>query len=65
MNDAELAQLLQHDFSAGTQAFAEALLKRCLSELDQDIEYCDISDEDLELLAAAGDIASNHKRTDE
>ena len=47
------------DFSMGTEAFREALLERCLDELDADVdeseECADIDDAQLELLAAAGD----------
>lgn len=56
MDDREFGQMLgrlfKQDFSAGTEAFRNALLNRCLGELD-DITVLD--DEELELLAAAGD----------
>ncbi len=56
-------QLLKQDFSKGTETFREALLARCLELLGSD----DISDDDgvtgvilsedqLDMLAAAGDI---------
>jgi len=52
-----LCGLLQVDFSAGTEAFREALLARCLSELDacSGDEVAELDDADLGMLAAAGD----------
>ena len=58
MDEREIGQLLRHDFSEGTEAFREALLQKCLSTLDKDDEDgLPIDDEDLEMLAAAGDHA--------
>lgn len=49
--------LMQADLSAGTEAFREELLARCLDELDAG--SCDggaeLDDSALDLLAAAGD----------
>lgn len=49
--------LMQADLSAGTEAFREELLARCLEELDAG--SCDggaeLDDSALDLLAAAGD----------
>ena len=64
-----LARLLQADFSAGTESFRDELLARCLAVLDADARdaategeagcrVVELSDADLELLAAAGDAAS-------
>ena len=57
-----LEETLGHDHSAGTEAFRDRLLAQCLKELD-DGESTSIrrgirvlSDRDIEMLAAAGDI---------
>lgn len=61
----ELQRLLKQDFSAGTEAFRDALLARCLKELnradrgDDDFRAFEIPDENLEMLAAAGDVYVN------
>lgn len=59
MNDLEfermLERLVKQDFSAGTEAFRDALLERCLSVLDAESDGTVIPDADLDLLAAAGD----------
>ena len=56
-----LEETLGHDHSAGTEAFRDQLLARCLKELD-DGERAPIHrgirvlhDEEIEMLAAAGD----------
>ena len=49
-----LERLLGQDFSIGTEAFRDALLARCLDELDADDETVVIGDDDLVLIAAAG-----------
>lgn len=58
MNDRDfeilLKKLLAQDLSAGTEAFRDALLDRCLDVLCED-DGLEVSDDDLELLAAAGD----------
>ena len=61
-----LKRLLNQDFSAGTEAFRDKLLARCLEVLDVDsrttgniIEFGELTDADLDLLAAAGDIYSS------
>ena len=51
-------QLLGKDCSEGTEAFRDDLLKRCLAVLDADSEGVPIADEDLDMLAAAGDMWS-------
>ena len=66
MDKHEIEQLLKCDFSAGTDSFRDALLQQCLAVLDSSAscasqdnaaDSCvDISDADLELLAAAGTI---------
>lgn len=57
MNEKEMTRLLQHDFSAGTEAFRDNLLKRCLSELNSASGRTAISDDDLEFVNAAGNIS--------
>ena len=48
------------DFSRGTEAFADDLLGRCLSVLGQEEEeFAEISDDELEFLAAAGNLFAN------
>lgn len=54
MNEKELSLILQQDFSIGTERFCESLLQRCLSILRSSEEGRDVSDDELELLAAAG-----------
>lgn len=53
-----IEKLLKQDFSSGTEAFRDALLARCLDELDADIRESDLSDEELEMLAAAGNLSA-------
>ena len=48
-----LERIMKVDFSAGTEAFRDALLARCLEVLCEDGIAC-ISDDDLEMVAAAG-----------
>lgn len=63
MNDRELDQtlerLMKQDFSAGTEAFRDTLLERCLSVLDEDDEGRCLDDAELDMLAAAGDTFVN------
>lgn len=58
MNDYELekklTQLMGQDFSAGTEAFRDTLLSRCLAELGADDKGVEVDDDDLDMLAAAG-----------
>ena len=53
--EGRLEGLLSQDVSAGTEAFRDALLERCLSALDADGGEAELDDGALELLAAAGD----------
>lgn len=64
----KLTRLLRHDFSAGTDAFSEELLARCLAVLDADVRdeaadpdadcsVIELDDADLGQLAAAGEAA--------
>lgn len=61
MNDRKFEQmlerLLKQDFSAGTEAFRDSLLQRCLDVLAEE-NGMELDDEDLELLSAAGDMTS-------
>ena len=49
-----LGQLMKLDLSAGTEAFRDELLSRCLAVLDADSEGMVLGDADLDMLAAAG-----------
>ena len=50
-----IERLMKSDFSAGTDAFREDLLARCLDVLGADDDQCaEVDDSDLEMLAAAG-----------
>ena len=55
MNEEEIARILGKGFSAGTESFRDDLLKRCLAALDAEDEARVVPDDELELLAAAGD----------
>ena len=50
-----LAQTLKQDASLGTEAFRDALLTRCLAVLNADEEGTELTDEQLDMLSAAGD----------
>ena len=56
--ESKIERLMKQDFSAGTEAFREDLLSRCLAVLNVD-EGSVISDEDLDMLAAAGNPYEN------
>lgn len=51
-----IGRLMKQDLSAGTEAFREDLLARCLDVLDADEsdECKEVSDSELDMLAAAG-----------
>ena len=51
----KLGKLMKQDFSVGTESFREDLLARCLSVLNED-EGVELSDDDLDMLAAAGEL---------
>ena len=75
MDDARIERALTYDFSAGSEEFQEDLLERCLSvlaaggddaagnALPQPLDYRAIDDADLDMLAAAGDVYSQHNDT--
>lgn len=52
-----LEELLAQDFSDGTESFRDELLARCLAELTTAEDASTLDDADLEMLAAAGDLA--------
>lgn len=54
--DKTLERLLQQDFSAGTEAFRDELLSRCLAVLGADDGVGVVDDNLLDMLAAAGDV---------
>lgn len=58
MNERELRRIVSQDFSVGTEAFRDALLARCLEVLGEDGAAAELGDEELELLAAAGDMSA-------
>lgn len=54
MEEKQLEKVLARDYSVGTEAFRESLLARCLDVLGKGAEPQVVSDDDLEMLAAAG-----------
>lgn len=48
-------RLMQQDLSAGTQGFRDALLERCIVALSAGTEGLPLTDEELGMLAAAGE----------
>ena len=56
MDEKEITRLLSQDLSEGTEAFRDALLARCLDALDAESQSQELDDDQLELLAAAGDV---------
>lgn len=63
MNEQEVTRILQLDLSIGTEAFRDALLQRCLAVLDTK-EVASLDDDELDLLAAAGNPADLFTETD-
>ena len=58
MDEREIARLMQLDFSEGTETFRDALLARCLDALRPENQMRELDDDDLDMLAAAGDPAA-------
>ena len=62
MTDREIEQMLgetlKQDCSIGTEAFRDELLTRCLEVFAEKEESVELGDDELEMLAAAGDLAS-------
>ena len=58
VDEREIAKVLQQDLSKGTEAFRDALLRRCLDVLDSDNDGRSLDDDELEMLAAAGDLGA-------
>ena len=55
METIDIERILSQDLSAGTEAFRENLLERCLSVLGQaDSDGVELDDSEFEMLAAAG-----------
>ena len=59
--EARLENLMQQDLSVGTEAFRENLLSRCLAVLNED-GGMELSDDDLDMLAAAGNPFEQQER---
>ncbi len=55
----KVEQLMKLDFSAGTEAFRDELLGRCLAVLGNENEIKELDDDQLDMLAAAGDFRSS------
>lgn len=53
-----LERLMGRGLPVGSEAFRDALLERCLAELDADDEGMVLDDAELDLLSAAGDPSS-------
>lgn len=51
-----LERVLEKGLPASSETFRDELLERCLSVLDADNEGVCIDDDELDLIAAAGDI---------
>lgn len=59
MEEKDLRRILQQDLSAGTEAFRDGLLMRCLPEVNAGMaEGVELADDELEMLAAAGEPAT-------
>lgn len=56
--DQMLDQLMGQGLAAGSETFRDALLKRCLAELDTGDEGVVLEDDELDLLFAAGDAST-------
>lgn len=55
MDEERVRQLFRQDLSAGTDAFREELLERCLDALHDEETGREVDDSELDMLAAAGD----------
>ncbi len=55
MDEKEFASMFKYDFSAGTESFRDALLEQCFEALREGEDGLPIADDELDLLAAAGD----------
>ena len=58
----QLKGLFSKDLSAGTEAFREDLLARCLDVLGSEAQK--LADDELEMLSAAGDVTALTEDTD-
>ena len=57
MDERDIERILRQDLSKDTDEFRDELLSRCLSVLGSQ-DGVELDDSDLELLAAAGDLAA-------
>ena len=64
MDEERIARILSRGFSDGTESFRDDLLDRCLAVLGAEDQGRVVSDEELELLAAAGDPFKRFERDD-
>lgn len=53
-----LERLMKEDMPAGNESFREELLERCLAVLSADDEGSPVDDDELDFLAAAGDLTA-------
>lgn len=51
-----LSRVLQHDLSSNSETFRDELLARCLEIIEAEDSGCDLNDEQMDLLAAAGEL---------
>lgn len=62
MEERELANMLERvlgqGLPEGVEEFRDDLLARCLDAIDDKVVAFELADDDLEMLAAAGDLAS-------
>lgn len=54
MNEEMIKRVLSKDYSAGTERFRENLLQQCLATIDAQNDGMELSDDELDMLAAAG-----------
>ena len=54
MEEKEITMVLEKDYSEGTDTFREELLARCLDVLDMGEAPRKLSDDELDMLSAAG-----------
>lgn len=54
LTDEKIIAALSQDLSAGTEVFRDKLLNRCLNVFDQMDSPVELSDDQLDMLAAAG-----------
>lgn len=62
VEEQDIIRMLSEDYSAGTDAFREELLERCLEVLGDEDHAVELDDQELEMLAAAGDPPAYQRR---